>query len=463
MNISSWLLGLWRSLLMWDYICPKCKEQVERNNHKCPHCGEQFGIALRVPPKMWKDPKALEKYVHEKVFPRVSAWQQLYLAQYFTTIFAHGFEGGNFGNDPETGYAWDGTDNSGGTPTVSTNYPHHGTYSARFQQTTTQEGLRVSCYKDIGSQPNILVMRQYVYFSSFGNTPSGGYIIVLNLEDINRYGRSYVFAYNDSSTWKWALNHAGDGWLYHVSSSTVALNTWYCVEEKYDNANHEIILKINATAVVDLTNQTTYNDLRNIASGTEYTGPNSDGADFYVDCVKVADIDVGPDSTNINVSDSGLGSEVLSFSATLTLVESGSGSDVPSMQATLPLSDSGIGTDAPSMQAQLLLSDSGSGLDSPSLQAQLSSSDSGIGVDGAVASITLTVSDSGSGVDSVSQLQAQLTLADSGVGSESFQLEGSFTVSDSGVGSEAVYAGPLVSVKAKIFLIIGDLAIQLSG
>jgi hypothetical protein len=62
----------------------------------------------------------LEEYVHKHVFPKVSAWQREYLAKYFTIIFQSGFETGDFSE-------WTGTN---GSPTIVTSPVHHGSYAA---------------------------------------------------------------------------------------------------------------------------------------------------------------------------------------------------------------------------------------------------------------------------------------------------------------------------------------------
>jgi predicted amidophosphoribosyltransferase len=85
MGIPHWLLRLFP---MWDYICPRCKKKVQKKSHNCPHCQERYSTPVRVPPKLCKDKKALENYVHKHVFPKVSYAQRNYLTQFFTTSSA---------------------------------------------------------------------------------------------------------------------------------------------------------------------------------------------------------------------------------------------------------------------------------------------------------------------------------------------------------------------------------------
>ena len=75
-----WLL---RFLPMWEYICPKCRKTVKANSHHCPHCGERFPQAIRIPPTMLKDVKKLEYYVRRDVMPRISKFQRNCLARCF--------------------------------------------------------------------------------------------------------------------------------------------------------------------------------------------------------------------------------------------------------------------------------------------------------------------------------------------------------------------------------------------
>jgi DNA-directed RNA polymerase subunit RPC12/RpoP len=88
LKLPLFILRMLKQLPLFDYICPKCKREVKEKSHKCPYCGENYGVPLRVPPKVLKDPKALEEYVHKHILPKISASQRAYLTQFFTIIFS---------------------------------------------------------------------------------------------------------------------------------------------------------------------------------------------------------------------------------------------------------------------------------------------------------------------------------------------------------------------------------------
>lgn len=143
--------GLLKLLPLWDHICPKCKKEVKKSSRTCPHCHEHFDFPLRIPPKMLKDKKALGKYVHEKIFPRVSAQQREYLTRFFTVIFSDG----EVGSRQETAHdlsAWDGTFSSGtGTspPAVVVGDAYEGEDSFQFIIDETDYSAQSSAYKNI--------------------------------------------------------------------------------------------------------------------------------------------------------------------------------------------------------------------------------------------------------------------------------------------------------------------------
>jgi len=118
-----WLLS---QLPMWDYICPKCNQTIDRQIRLCPYCHEIIAVAVRVPPKVLKNKKALSEYIHKNIMPFLKPCELAYIARYFTIIFQDGFESGNFN-------AWDGFT---GGPNHATDWSvqgtiiHDGSYAA---------------------------------------------------------------------------------------------------------------------------------------------------------------------------------------------------------------------------------------------------------------------------------------------------------------------------------------------
>ena len=105
------------------------------------------------------------------------------------------------------------------------------------------------------------------------------------------------------------------------------------------------------------------------------------------------------------------------------------------------VSDSGTGTDSVSFQVYATVSDSGSGAEASGLEASIPVSDSGVGSETIASPQFLSVSDSGTGADTMPYIQLG-TLTDSGTSAEAIALEASIPASDSGVGSEYVEAAP---------------------
>jgi hypothetical protein len=158
MRLPNWLLKL---LPMWDYICPRCRGEVKANSHQCPSCGERFTFPLKVPPRCLKSKEELERYVHEKVFPRVSAWQREYLAQFFTIIFQDGFESGDYS-------AWSSTTVSGnGTLTINSSIVHHGVYSSK---SSWSAGGDLAYATKTFANTSVLYVREYVLLQDLPQT-----------------------------------------------------------------------------------------------------------------------------------------------------------------------------------------------------------------------------------------------------------------------------------------------------
>jgi len=287
LKIPLWFLRL---LPMWDYICPKCKKEVKKKSHTCPYCKENYGVPLRVPPRVLKDKKALEDYVHKYVFPRISAKQREYLAQYFTELFSDGFESGDFS-------AWDGTANYYGSSSIVLSPVYQGSYAAKFTCTDDSVGAYGVAYKNLGSAYSTIHMRVYLRISAL---PNGARFGCYKLRNAASAGdQFYVGVLNDAGTEKWGVFvEYTDTWYTYTEDIT--LDTWYCIEVKIvrDSSNGEVHLWRNGTEIITETGiNTGANDMDKVYAGYQHTssmGGSGALVDVYVDCVVVADTYIGP-------------------------------------------------------------------------------------------------------------------------------------------------------------------------
>jgi len=278
-RLPHWLLKL---LPMWDWICPSCRKEVKQKSHKCIHCGENYGMPLRVPPKVWEDVKALETYVHEYVFPRVSQQHRDYLTQFFTVLFSDGQVGsimetlGDFS-------AWTGT---AGTPTVVGVPVHHGSNAAEFNA----NGERI--WKTFANQ-NVVYARVYFRtttlqtgggsdsFAEIYNSTDGYVLVAVGIKDF-------------AGTQKFLLDYLNSAnVLVSVTSTAVCVaNTWYCVEFYFSkNTVGGAILYIDGIDVANCGVNTTADWVsQQLNVGCIYI---DDATTNYIDCVVVADTRIG--------------------------------------------------------------------------------------------------------------------------------------------------------------------------
>jgi len=288
--IPYWLLRL---LPMWDHICPKCRREVRQKSHKCPYCGENYGVPLRVPPKVLKDKKALEAYVHERVFPKISQSHRDYLTQFFTVLFSDGFESGDF-------TAWTGTaSGAGGTITTSEEQRHHGKWSAKASIDGLLPDEYGTLYKDFGSTYSTMFCRAYVRFT---NVPAfdtnqlqiGPVISGLAFNDLVG-----VWLYNNAGTIQWGLFYATDAvpwnWIYSSGPPVPTEDMWYCLEVKFVGANGtgEARLWIDGSPVLSITGLTNDDRLAQEVYVDCYAPSSGYATDVYSDCVVVADARIG--------------------------------------------------------------------------------------------------------------------------------------------------------------------------
>jgi hypothetical protein len=437
MNVPYFLLRL---LPMWGYICPRCRREVAKNSCKCLHCGEHYGVPLKVPPKCLKDSKALEDYVHKRVFPRISAEQRGYLTQFFTTLFSDGFESGDYSE-------WTNCAQSGSsTVEVSGDWAHHGTKSSKhvFAQFNDDS----YAYKAITSS-NIVFMRIYLKVTAWTGYSSSRYVAVM--EGNGQYFCDFSLGLNDTDR-KLYLMYRTSLLLSATSTTALALNTVYCLEMKYDRADGEVRVYLDGSEVADLafTGLSLSEALTRVSVGKDaygYGGAET-SCTYYVDCVVVADAYVGPEGVAVlrEVVDSlGLDDGVLRGRA--FVVSDGVG------VADVSLRDLGLHvSDAIAFLDGVLAGKSFSVFDSVSLGELLD----------VLTEIVKRVSDSVSVSDAVGLGKALLVGDQIGLG-DGVYVSKVLAVSD-GVGLvEVVDKSVHGVVKTRVFLILGDLAVQLTG
>jgi hypothetical protein len=214
-----------------------------------------------------------------------------------TEIFSDGFESGDF-------TAWTGTGTNGlGTITVVSSQAHHGIYSAEIAGETVDDAAGM--YKDTATAISSCNFRFYVKLTAFSpndgdyvrlwgiTTLTGWYFMQVGLRDSTR---KLFLRYYDS----------GQAGAEVTSATTLALNTWYCVELEYvRGVSGSYKVYLNGVEVSDLTQSlaTDFGD-GNIRIKIENTGARSysGGMTFYSDCVVFADAYIGPEVSGQNLT-----------------------------------------------------------------------------------------------------------------------------------------------------------------
>lgn len=286
MKLPVWLLHL---LPMWEYICPRCNKPVDKNSSKCVHCSEVYGSPIRVPPKMLKDPKALEDYVHEHIFPRVNKAQRDYLAQYFTELFNDHFE--------DDFNQWTTTSSNNGTANIVTSPIHHGSKSAEFATNSGATNSYAYARKDLASSYTTFHMRAYIRFSELPDTNSTG--IQFMACGNQSGGTAFVCGlYRDGSGdlkwWAGLVNPLTD---YYSSTVTPSADTWYCAELEavVDGSSGVLQLWIDGDNLINQTGLDTDNkgNVNKLDVRIYLSGAQSSAKTTYIDCVVAADTYIG--------------------------------------------------------------------------------------------------------------------------------------------------------------------------
>jgi DNA-directed RNA polymerase subunit RPC12/RpoP len=414
---------------MWDYVCPRCRREVAKNSHKCPHCGERFPFPLKVPPICLKDQKALEDYVHKHIFPRISASQREYLAQFFTIIFSDGFESGNFS-------AWDGVYTGGvGTAQVVTDQKHHGTYSAKLYGGS---GSDYALVLKTFTATNPAFFRLYIYIPSLFT--ENRIKMLANLRSPTTKIR--IMIGKDDTGYRWALENTYTGAIYYSSYMTIPTETWICIELKaYNNPSAgELRLWKDGTEIITQTGLTLTSDAFNEIYIELYEYGTQNWTVYY-DCVIVADTYIGPEVAVVTVTDSVGLSDVALCHKTFAVADSVGLTDVPLKGWTPTVTDAVSLTDATLCNKQFAVQDVLSLADAVLSHKQLQVSDTVSLADVALALKILLLTDSISLSDAVEVL----------VGAIIKVVEDSVGLSDAVYRNKALIISDAVNVLDQVF------------
>ncbi len=328
-----------------------------------------------------------------------------------TDLFSNGFESGDFS-------AWTGT---AGNPSVVTTAPHHGTYHAKLRQSawvsdvirkdfTTASKVSVRTYFRINTLPPSSVVINCLYGRTTGN--------------ILRWSLIYE---ESGGTCRFRLRDevAGvDIGTYNINLDT---NLYYSLEVLWE-AGTQLRFYLNGTERIGSA-ITSSGDIGRIMLVQEASAATIDYS--YFDCIVVADAYIGPEasSTLQTVTDSLTLADALLRDKTLMISDN------------LGIADSTVGRD----------------------KSLLVTSDLVSLIDLARANKTFSLDDSLSFVDYFSTPSRVLQALDSAGLSDTALIQKMLVINETVSLAEVVESGVGGAKKTRLFLILGDLAIQLTG
>jgi hypothetical protein len=221
-------------------------------------------------------------------------------------IFSDGFESGDFS-------AWTGTSiPTGSTVETVTSPVHQGSYAAHIVRPLDLD-VHPNIYKDF-STVSTAYARFYV---RFGSLPSSNgaiyYPAYFGMSEYPTYVTE-ISAYNNDGTVYWRIGMPDDdaNWYFNVSSSTVSVDTWYCVEIKKVGAssNGESRLYVDGVEVASVTgkNTGTKGQCNELSFWADSSGAGLLQIDTYFDSVIIDSSYIGP-QYQVSFSQTGLTSD----------------------------------------------------------------------------------------------------------------------------------------------------------
>jgi hypothetical protein len=259
--------------------------------------------------------------VHKHVFPKVSAAQREYLTRFFTVLFSDGFESGNFS-------AWTSTN---GAPTVQSTTKYHGTYAMCINAAEDARKTLASAYSDV-------YLRGYVRFATLPAIGKSYRFFVIMASDWSEHVNVGIYT-DGSGNSRWVMSTPGYSW--EIVGDNVNANQWYCVEirRKVGAGNGVSALWIDGANVFSASDDTIAVNAQVFIVGAIWAngGPT---IDLYHDCIVIADAYIGPEATVKTVTDTLAFSDIVYRNKSLVIADTSGLTDVVLRNKTLAIPDS---------------------------------------------------------------------------------------------------------------------------
>jgi hypothetical protein len=207
-----------------------------------------------------------------------------------TTIF----NDGQIGSTMETAGDFSAWTSTTGSPTVQTSVFHHG---ANAMQAT---GVGNQYAKKTLTATNPVYARCYVYFTGLP-TSNTNRLTFMSIWQGTAGGYEWVDAqiYNNAGTVEWSIDFYYGTTHHHLFSTATypSINTWYCVEimASQDGSNtFHAKMYVDGTLLIDQSATDSVAGFQAVIVGGIY---KSSSLTNYVDCVVVAGSYIGPEGT----------------------------------------------------------------------------------------------------------------------------------------------------------------------
>lgn len=334
-----------------------------------------------------------------------------------TQIFGDGFESGTLLTSDSPAGMWDAKT---GAPTVSTTQKHHGTYSVLFDSDASLSKNLSSTFTDLYARLYVYVTvfpwAQYFNFRVASLGPNDNWLYATNLQVINIDGTNCVFSIQSGA------NNRVNG------STTLQLNTWYCVELYRATGSNRTKMYLNGVQEAAFENADYYDSDRIDIGGSVLSSV------VYLDCIEVADAYIGPEgsSTLQTVADAVSASELTLRHKPVMALEDSVGASEDPLRNRIPIV----------LSEALLVSD---------------------GVSTSVTYTFIAVADALSLSEAVWTPTRAAQILDAVKSEAHLGVDRALQVADSCALVEVAAVGTGKLAKTRLFLVLGDFALELSG